>query len=225
MIGEASSGQLSPEDFCLHLPSPHGHLLLKANGYECGFSTCGPRVSRCFLELFRDAWFEQGFQVERKPRRALRLAFCQTARRLVAKTRDWVEDDFLGGIAACATAVYVIEARAICAWIGSVHAGMLVQGQLVNENTVDTGAGRAASLGRKSSPSLRFRVADGQELEPQLVDWALPEAGEILLALKSFPNKMSLQELLDLRDLTPKQAQQWCQKNDTGFYCMMRWVF
>lgn len=213
------------EDFCLHLPGAHGQLLLLANAYDGGFSTRFPKGSRLFLELFREAWEVQTFQVEQKPRRALRLSFCQSARRFLAKTKGWTEEDAFGGsVSATATAVYVTAQRAICCWLGTEHVGLIRNGCVLVENILDTRAARLGSIQRFGKPIREFSISDQDELEPQLVDWHLPPQPEIVLALKSFPNEMALQELLPLFELDHKQAARWCQKNDTGFYCLMKWT-
>lgn len=226
-LGHPARFELSSDDFCLHVPGTHGQLLLLANAYDGGFSTCFSRGSRLFLELFRQSWEEQSFQVERQPRRALRLSFCQSARRFLTATKVWVDkggDLDLGGIAATATAVYIMKQRALCCWLGNEHAGVSQNGHLLVENVIDTTAARAATVGQKGHSSLKFSISDRHELEPQLVDWQLPSPCEVVLALKSFPNSMKLQELLPLFALNSREAGKWCEKNDTGFYCLMKWT-
>lgn len=224
-LGHPARFQLSTEDFCLHLPGKHGHLLLLANAYDGGFSIRFPRGSRLFLELFREAWSEQAFLVDKKPRRALRLSFCRTARRYLAKTRSWLEDDEFGGISATAAAVYITGQRAICCWVGTQHAGVIQHGRAIVENVIDTFGARTAPFQQVSgSPGHTFSISDRDDWEPQMVDWHLPPDGEVVLALKAFPNRMSLQELLPLLEFSVAEAERWCQENDTGFYCLMKWV-
>lgn len=94
-----------------------GTLVLLANGYECGFSTCWPPASRLVLDLFADAWRRASGPTHSRLLDAFsvtRATFAERAPALIAPDADFPDEL----PAAVLLAAVIDGSTAHLAWIG-----------------------------------------------------------------------------------------------------------
>lgn len=161
------------------------HLVVLANGFECGFSTCWPPASRLLLDLFLEAWSGSTQPVPDRLRDAFeqaRARFTAEAPALITPEADFPDDLPAGVLLAAA----IVGTTAHLAWISGDVALLVRDGRVVDQTTPHTLRER---LGPTAPDVLVRYLGPIGDLDPPSFATFTGEAGDtIVLISKSAAN-------------------------------------
>lgn len=180
------------DDVLRVIPTPWGLLVVMANAYECGFSTCWPEGSRTVLDAI-----QRDVDPKRGPVDAVRAAF-NAAVTSVGRMNTAVEDEF-DDRGATVTAIGLTTDTAHVAWIGGQHAELHRDGRVVERLAVHTLAEKAradgidvAALGEDGRVGrVLTRYISGERDEPSTTCWPLNHLDRVVLTSSGFRSEHS----------------------------------